>query len=68
MSNNAFCPKIIKRIAKKYEIPKEVIEFIVRSQFRYVAHIIAQGEGEAVRLQYLGRFKIRKWKNLKKRS
>lgn len=66
MRKNAFCPKIIEKLAKKYNVSKEVAEYVTRSQFRYVAHIIEEGKGEAVRLHYLGRFRIKYRNNGKK--
>jgi nucleoid DNA-binding protein len=59
MRKDAFCPELIEKIAEEYGTSKEITEYIVRSQFRYVVHVLEEGKGEAVRLHHFGIFRIK---------
>ena len=59
MNKKAFCPHIVEQLAKKYDLSKEVVENVVRSQFKFVANTMEAGNGENVRLHYFGVFGIR---------
>lgn len=51
--------KIIEELAEKYNLPKPIIEKVVRSQFKYTADIMAGGTMQAVRHPYLGVFAVK---------
>lgn len=51
---------IIQRLATKYNLPLNVVESAVYSQFAFVANTIRKGEFESVRLPYLGKFHVRR--------
>lgn len=49
---------IVGRLAKKYNLPDHIIEYIIRSEFAFVYHSIIKKEFKNVRLHYLGVFGI----------
>ena len=51
---------IIYKLANRYNLPLQKIEEIVDFQFKYVANIIKEGNFEAVRLPYFGKFSANK--------
>jgi len=51
--------KIIEELCIKYNLPKPIIEKIVKDQFRYTASIMTAGEFKPVRLPYLGVFGVK---------
>lgn len=51
--------KIYAELAEKYKLPVPIIEKICDSQFEFTSGIIAKGNDEPVRLQYLGIFKVK---------
>lgn len=53
-----FEPEIIQSLATKYSLPKDKIEKIVRSQFKFLHDTIAEGSLETVRLTYFGKWYV----------
>ena len=51
--------KVITDIAVRNELDWNLVEKIVRSQFKFVADTIEQGEFESVHLHYLGKFAVK---------
>ena len=51
--------KIIKELSEKYNLPKEVIEKIIRSPFKYTVQVMAKGEFKPIRHPYLGVFAVK---------
>jgi hypothetical protein len=49
---------IIINLASKYNLPISKVEEAVYHQFKYTSQIIRQGNFEAVRLPYLGKFHV----------
>lgn len=52
--------KIIKTLAKKYNLSEFEIEHIVKTQFRFVKSVIEEGDFKSVRLKHLGLFTVKK--------
>lgn len=53
--------KVIEKLKPSYpELSKVTIEAIVDSQFKFVRHIMKQGEFKSIRLRYLGIFGVKK--------
>ncbi len=52
--------EIIQILATKYNLPLEKVEKIVNSQFKYVAKVMAEGNFDAIRLPYFGKFYSKK--------
>lgn len=50
--------KIIKHLAKKYDLPLKQVEEAVYHQFKYTAQVIKEGKFEQVRLPYFGKFHV----------
>lgn len=50
---------IIEKIARKMNLDSEIIERIVRSEFRFVAETMQQGTFESVHLHYWGKYAIK---------
>lgn len=50
---------IIKRIAGKLNIDEEIVEKAIRSQFKFSAETIQEGEFQSVHLHYLGKFGVK---------
>jgi len=48
--------EIIQILATKYNLPLEKVDSIVTSQFKYVAKIMGDGNFDAIRLPYFGKF------------
>lgn len=61
--------KIVEELAAKYDLPKYVIEDIVRSQFNFVIQTMQEGEHRGIRLHHLGLFMVkpRRVEHLEKR-
>jgi len=51
--------KIIEELSIKYNLPKPIIEKVVRDQFKFTAEVMAQGEFKPMRLPYLGVFGVK---------
>ena len=51
--------KIHEELSEKFNLPVAVIEKICDSQFEFVKEVIAQGNDEPVRLQYLGTYLVK---------
>lgn len=49
---------IITKLSTIYNIDAEVVEKVVKSQFRFVKDTIEQGELQSVHLHYLGKFAV----------
>lgn len=52
--------KIIKKLAKKYNISEFKAELIVKSQFKLLKESIEAGNFKSVRLKHLGIFTVKK--------
>jgi len=50
---------IIYKLANKYDLPLSKVKEIVDYQFKYVAKIMQEGDFEAIRLPYFGRFSVK---------
>lgn len=46
---------IIKVLAAKFELDLEVIEKVIRSQFKFVADTMSEGNYESIHLHHLGK-------------
>ena len=51
---------IINKLATKYNLPLRVITKIVDHQFKFVGKIMKEGNFDAVRLPYFGKFSAKK--------
>tara|TARA_Y100001968_G_C19379363_1_gene729438 strand:+ start:1314 stop:1511 length:198 start_codon:yes stop_codon:yes gene_type:complete len=51
--------RIIKKLAEEYNLPEQVIESIVRSQFKFVCDKMQDDECLKIRLHHFGVFKIK---------
>ena len=49
---------IVHKLATKYNLPLEVVEGIVNYQFKFVSKIMKEGDFEAIRLPYFGKFSV----------
>lgn len=49
---------IINKLSSSYNVDTEVIEKVIKSQFRFVKDTIEQGELQSVHLHYLGKFAV----------
>tara|TARA_R110000796_G_scaffold83590_2_gene182761 strand:+ start:319 stop:525 length:207 start_codon:yes stop_codon:yes gene_type:complete len=52
--------KIIKKLAKKYNVSEFKIDLIVKSQFKLLKNIIEQGDFETIRAKHIGMFAVKK--------
>ena len=52
--------KLIKKLAKKYNVSEFKIELIIKSQFGLLRKSIENGEFESTRLKHLGMFTVKK--------
>ena len=52
--------KIIKELAKKYNISEFKVDLIIKSQFGLLKSAIESGDFESVRLKHLGIFTVKK--------
>lgn len=50
---------IIKKIAGRLGVDEEIVEKAVRTQFKFVADTIQEGEFQSVHLHYWGKFAVR---------
>lgn len=51
--------KVIKQLSEKYNLPEDVVEKIIRSEFGFVASTMSEGKYDSVRLHYLGVFGVK---------
>ena len=51
---------IINKLATKYNLPLRVITKIVDHQFKFVGKIMKEGNFDAIRLPYFGKFSAKK--------
>lgn len=51
--------KEFSEIAKKLDLPEDLVEDVCRSQFEFLRSKIEEGTHESVRLQYLGLFQVK---------
>tara|TARA_R100000781_G_C4069404_1_gene123937 strand:+ start:246 stop:443 length:198 start_codon:yes stop_codon:yes gene_type:complete len=51
--------RVIKKLAEEYNLPEQVIESIVRSQFKFVCDKMQDDECLKIRLHHFGVFKIK---------
>jgi nucleoid DNA-binding protein len=51
---------IIQKLASKFNLPLAKVEEIVYHQFKYVGKIMKNGNFQAVRLPYFGKFHAKK--------
>ena len=54
MNKKDFCPHIVEKLAEKYDLSKQVVENVIRSQFKFVANTMEAGHNDNVRLHYFG--------------
>jgi len=52
--------KIVKALAKKYNLTAFEVEQIVKSQFSFIKNVIEEGDFKSVRLKHLGLFTVKK--------
>ncbi len=52
--------KLIKELAKKYDISEFKIDLIVKSQFKVLKDVISEGDFKSLRLKHLGMFTVKK--------
>ena len=52
--------KIIKKLAKKYNISEFKADLIVKSQFKVLKNCIEEGDFKSVRLKHIGMFTVKK--------
>jgi nucleoid DNA-binding protein len=50
--------KIIRDLAKKYDLSVKQVEEAVYSQFKFTTQVMKKGEFESVRLPYFGKFHV----------
>lgn len=50
---------IIKKIAGKLNIDEDIVEKAIRSQFRFSAETIQEGEFQSVHLHFFGKFAVK---------
>lgn len=50
---------IITKLAREYKLSPNTVERIVKSQFRYVTHVMRSKTLDPVRLHYLGVFAVK---------
>lgn len=50
---------LIPIIADKLNLDEDLVEKVVRSQFKFVKDVIESGEMESIHLAYLGKFAIK---------
>lgn len=51
--------ELIKEISGKLDIDEEVVEKVVRSQFRFVRDVMEAGEKDSVMIHYFGKFAVK---------
>jgi len=52
--------KLIKQLAKKYDISEFKVDLIVKSQFKVLKDIISDGDFKSLRLKHIGMFTVKK--------
>ena len=52
--------KLIKKLAKKYNLSEFKTELIIKSQFGLLKEVIEEGDFESTRLKHLGMFTVKK--------
>ena len=51
---------IINKLATKYNLPLQVVTRIVDHQFKFIVKIMKEGNFDAIRLPYFGKFSAKK--------
>jgi len=52
--------KLVKKLAKKYNLSEFKIELVIKSQFGLLKKVIEEGDFESTRLKHLGMFTVKK--------
>ena len=52
--------KLIKKLAKKYQLSEFKIQLIIKSQFGLLKNIIEEGDFESIRVKHFGMFTVKK--------
>ena len=52
--------KLVKKLAKKYNLSEFKTELIIKSQFGLLKKVIEEGDFESTRLKHLGMFTVKK--------
>lgn len=50
---------IINKLALKYNMDSDLLERIVRSEFKFIADTMSEGNYESVHLQYFGKVAVK---------
>lgn len=50
---------IVNKVAKQLNIDEEIVNKVVRSQFKFVKDVIESGEMQSIHLAYFGKFAIK---------
>ena len=61
---------IIYKLANKYNLPLQTVSKVIDYQFKFITDIMKQGNFDAVRLPYFGKFSVKpgRLKYLKKKN
>jgi len=51
--------EVINQVAKKLGIDEEIVNKVVRSQFKFVKDVMESGEMNSVHLSYFGKFAVK---------
>lgn len=51
--------KVISRIALEKNLDYEIVEKVIRSQFKFVADTMSKGEYKSIHLHHLGKFAVK---------
>lgn len=58
MNEPLFQHGVCKQLARKYNLPEDLVKKIVYHQFKFTNKIMSKGDFESVRLKYWGRFHV----------
>ncbi len=61
-NKNIIVEDFAEELSKQFNLPKNVIISICRSEFEYVNKVMEEGRFESIRLMYLGIFGISKYR------
>lgn len=50
---------IVNKVARQLNIDEEIVNKVVRSQFKFVKDVIESGEMQSIHLAYFGKFAIK---------
>lgn len=50
---------ILNYLSAKYDIDREIVEKVIKTEFKFVKDTMEQGELDSVHLQYFGKFAIK---------